>query len=73
MAQVCAFQFWKKDRDDHKTAWADYVRLCKEGGSKPFLDLVKTANLESPFAEGTIAKVMKPIRAYLDSVDDSKF
>ena len=73
LAQVCAFQFWKKDRDDHKTAWADYVRLCKEGGSKPFLDLVKTANLESPFAEGTIATVMKPIKAYLDSVDDSKF
>ena len=73
LAQVCAFQFWKKDRDDHDTAWSDYVRLCKEGGSKPFLDLVKTANLESPFEDGTIAKVMKPIKAYLDGVDDSKF
>jgi hypothetical protein len=37
------------------------------------LDLVKTANLESPFEDGTIAKVMKPIKAYLDGVDDSKF
>jgi len=73
LAQICAFQFWKKDREDHTAAWSDYVRLCKEGGSKPFLDLVKTANLDSPFAEGTVAKVSKPIQAFLDSVDDSSF
>ena len=28
LAQICAFQFWKKDRDNHQQAWADYVNLC---------------------------------------------
>ena len=73
LAQVCAFQFWQKDRTDHKAAWADYLRLCQAGGSLAFLDLVKTAGLDSPFADGTIAKVIVPIKAYLDSVDDSSF
>jgi M3 family oligoendopeptidase len=71
LAQVCAFQFWKKDREDHTSAWADYVQLCKAGGSQSFLDLVKTAKLDSPFDPGTVEKVSKPIRDYLDSVDDS--
>jgi len=73
LAQVCAFQFWKKDKDDHKSAWADYLRLCKAGGSASFLSLVKIANLDSPFEPGTIEEVMKPIKSYLDGVDDSKF
>lgn len=73
LAQVCAFQFWKKDREDHAAAWSDYVQLCKEGGSKSFLRLVETANLDSPFEPGTVAKVSAPIKAYLESVDDSTF
>ena len=73
LAQICAFQFWKKDREDHASAWSDYVQLCKEGGSKSFLSLVSAANLDSPFAPGTVAKVSAPIRDYLESVDDSSF
>ncbi|MDD7761449.1 MAG: M3 family oligoendopeptidase [Ezakiella sp.] len=73
LAQVCAFQFWKKDRDDHKSAWESYLRLCKAGGTKPFLQLVELAGLENPFIDGTIKKTMEPIVEYLNSVDDSKF
>ena len=73
LAQICAFQFWKKDREDHAPAWLDYVDLCKAGGSQSFLGLVKTAKLDSPFDPGTVEKVSKPIRDYLDSVDDSSF
>ena len=73
LAQICAFQFWKKDREDHDTAWSDYVKLCKEGGSQSFLELVKLANLKSPFEEGCVEDVIKPIEEYLDSIDDSTF
>ena len=72
LAQVCAFQFWIKDRENHEKAWEDYMRLCKAGGSLPFLELVKLGNLENPFVDGTISKVVKPLKEYLDSVDDSK-
>lgn len=73
LAQVCAFQFWKKDQENHTSAWNDYVNLCKAGGSKSFLDLVKLANLMSPFEEGCVREVTKMIENWLNLVDDSKF
>lgn len=71
LAQVCAFEFWNKSRTDKETAWADYHRLCQAGGSKSFLDLLKVAELNNPFENGTIKKIVDPIKAYLDGVDDS--
>lgn len=73
LAQICAFQFWSRDRKDHESAWADYVRLCQVGGSYSFLELVKLAGLESPFQPGCLQKVVAPIRTWLDTIDDSKF
>ncbi|MCK6693300.1 MAG: M3 family oligoendopeptidase [Thermoanaerobaculia bacterium] len=73
LAQICAFQFWTKDRQNHRDAWNDYLRLCQAGGSKSFLDLVKLARLRSPFEDGCIASVVGDIRRYLDSVDDTRF
>lgn len=73
LAQLCAFQFWTRDRHDHQSAWNDYLRLCQAGGSRSFLDLVKLAGLRSPFEDGCVASVVGEIRQYLDSVDDSKF
>lgn len=72
LAQVCAFQFWHKSRTDRETAWNDYLALCKKGGSLAFLELVKQANLMSPFENGTIKKAIEPIKAYLREVDDMK-
>ena len=73
LAQICAFQFWLKDQKNHRHAWADYLRLCKAGGSKSFLELVKLANLSSPFEDNGIASVVKDIKTWLDSIDDSDF
>ncbi len=73
LAQICAFQFWKKDRDNHQKAWKDYVTLCKAGGSLSFLKLVELANLRSPFEDGCIESVIGDITNWLDAVDDSKF
>ncbi|WJY28001.1 MULTISPECIES: M3 family oligoendopeptidase [Sporosarcina] len=72
LAQICAFQFWKKDQEDHDAAWNDYVRLCKLGGSKSFTELVAEANLISPFEDGCVESVVGTIESWLDSVDDKK-
>ncbi|MDZ5712940.1 M3 family oligoendopeptidase [Jeotgalibacillus haloalkalitolerans] len=72
LAQICAFQFWKKSREDFDAAWKDYVHLCKLGGSKSFTELVKEANLKSPFEEGSLESVVKEIENWLDGVDDKK-
>ena len=65
LAQVCAFQFWQRDRVNHKEAWGDYLRLCKAGGSESFVELVRLARLDSPFEAGTLRGVVRGLRDYL--------
>ena len=72
LAQICALQFWKRANNGEDKAWDDYVTLCKAGGSKPFLKLVKLANLRSPFEDGCVKSVIGDIEAWLNSIDDSK-
>lgn len=72
LAMICALQFWKKSNNGEDKAWDDYVNLCKEGGSKPFLSLVKIANLRSPFEDGCVESVIGDIEAYIHSIDDTK-
>ena len=69
LAQVCAFQFWTKFNADRKTAWDDYHRLCKAGGSLPFTKLTDVAKIESPFKAGVLEKVVGEIWDWLKSVD----
>ena len=71
LAQTCAFQFWKKANEDRKKAMDDYLKLCKAGGTKSFLELVKLANLVSPFSGGCLESVAKDIHSWLNSVDDA--
>jgi M3 family oligoendopeptidase len=70
LAQVCAFQFWRRSQSDFKGAWKDYLTLCKAGGSDSFLGLVKLANLHSPFEKGLFEPLFKELENYLDKVDD---
>ncbi|MFJ7737058.1 M3 family oligoendopeptidase [Lysinibacillus sp. NPDC097287] len=72
LAQICAFQFWKRSREEFEAAWKDYVHLCGLGGSLSFTKLVKEAGLISPFEDGCVESVIGHIENYLDSVDDSK-
>ncbi|MBS1617465.1 MAG: M3 family oligoendopeptidase [Bacteroidetes bacterium] len=72
LAQICALQFWNRAQKGDKTAWADYLTLCKAGGSKSFLDLVKLANLNNPFEPSTVQPVISEVKSWLDKVDDTK-
>lgn len=62
LAQICAFQFYRRDQVDHRGAWTDYLKLCKAGGSRSFLDLVALAKLRSPFAAGAVAETVDGLR-----------
>ena len=73
LAQDVAFQFFNEDRKNHKRAWNKYVKLCKLGGKYPFTELLKNANLNNPFIEGTVKKVVGPLKRYLNSIDDLKY
>lgn len=74
LAQICAFQFWKRTQVDHdENAWQDYLNICSCGGSKSFLEVVELAHLNSPFKAGALKDTLDSISHYLDNVDDSKF
>ncbi len=72
LAQVCALQFWTRLQKQDPKAWADYLELCKMGGTKSFVQLVETAGLISPFKEGCLNQVAKTVDEYLSSIDDSQ-
>lgn len=72
LAQVCAFQFWKrKFVNNDETVWSDYLRICQIGGTKTFTEIVKAANLISPFEDGCLKSVVNDIDNYLESIDDT--
>ncbi|WP_419879014.1 M3 family oligoendopeptidase [Brevibacillus centrosporus] len=70
LAQICAFQFWKRAQENADVAWQDYLTLCREGGSKSFTELVAVAKLISPFADGCVESVIGDIESWLDNVND---
>lgn len=71
LAQICAFQFWKRSREDFNAAWKDYLHICEIGGSLPFNAIVKEAGLISPFEDGCVKAVIDEIEQYLNSIDDN--
>jgi M3 family oligoendopeptidase len=72
LAQVLAFQFFVLSQENHEEALDKYIKLCRLGGSKSFVDLVKSTGLNNPFKQGTIETVIEPIKNFLDGIDDTK-
>lgn len=70
LAQICAFEFWNKANMNKENAWEDYMRLCKAGGSKSFLELLEIAHLSNPFEDLTLKRVVKPVSDWLNHIDD---
>lgn len=72
LAQVVAFEFFNEARKNHSKTWKKYVKLCKLGGQFPFVELLDKAHLYNPFVEGTVKKIVKPLKKYLNEFDTSK-
>lgn len=67
LAQICALQFWIRSQENREEAVRDYIRICKIGGSKTFLEIVKAGNLRSPFDTETIRYVADKAIAWSQS------
>ncbi len=65
LALCCAMQFWVKAATDYETTLEEYVALCRRGGQAPFQELVRSANLVSPFETGCLAQVAQQAKQYL--------
>lgn len=73
LAQICALQYWKRYQEDKASAWTDYLRLCRAGGSTGFLELVKIGGLKSPFEPGVLEKTIEAAKNWLSKTDSSGF
>lgn len=56
LASIGALEFKKKFAENQEEAWQDYLKLCKVGGSLPYLKTLEYANLSNPFLEGSVKK-----------------
>ncbi|XFA98582.1 M3 family oligoendopeptidase [Candidatus Izemoplasma sp. B36] len=68
LGQIVAFQIWNESQTDYKKVFSKYQRLCKLGGSKPYLSLLKAADLQNPFLEKTIRTTIEPIIKFINSL-----
>lgn len=60
-----AMEFWKKDREDHGKAWADYLKLCRCGGSRSYLETLRHAGVSNPFEPGSVERAIGAAREEL--------
>ncbi len=65
MAEGCALQLLARSRDDFAGTMETYVDLCKRGGERPFLELIKDAGLASPFDPDAMTGVLQYVETEL--------
>lgn len=65
MAQIGAFEFYTKMKENRTAAWEDYYNLCKAGGSKGYFDLLAEAKLHNALEEGAVREALAGVLAEL--------
>ncbi len=65
LALCCAMQFWLQAESDFDRTLGEYIALCQRGGKIPFQELVKSANLISPFESNCLADVVDRAAQFL--------
>ncbi len=69
LAQTVSLEFWAMINEDYDNAWKHYMAYTKQGGSATFVDLLKNADLKSPFEEETLKEVCKKASDFLTNFD----
>ena len=61
LAEMAAVQLAVMAEKNHAKTLKSYLKLCKLGGTRTFVDALKLAGLESPFSEKLMIKVKKKL------------
>ncbi len=69
LAQTVALEFWALIQENPENAWNHYMRYTLQGGSKVFTELLKGADLKSPFEEETLRGVCEKAAKFLKEYD----
>ncbi len=67
LAQTTALEFWSASEKDWKEAFGRYLAFVRAGGTKTYVELVSTAELELPFTDGCIRRLCGEINRFLES------
>ena len=68
LAQTAAFGFLLASQEDYEGAYARYIRLMKQGGETYYEELLKEAEIPSPFQEGALQTLAEKVEALLRKV-----
>lgn len=66
LAQTVSLQFWVEAMRDRKAAWEKYLTFVKQGGTKTFVDLVKSVGLRSPLEDGCLKEIVGDVQKWLE-------
>lgn len=69
LAQVCALQFFVRSLKNDPKAFEDYLAICKVGGYETFLNILKIANIKSPFEDGSLKEIASMMMNELNKFD----
>ncbi|MBQ4426867.1 MAG: M3 family oligoendopeptidase [Oscillospiraceae bacterium] len=69
LAQTVSLEFWALLQEDRKKAWDKYMAYTLQGGTRTFTELLKNAELDSPFDENTLRSVCEKAEKWLRSYD----
>ena len=69
LAQMCAFQFYLRMEENRAAAWADYLNLCRAGGSRGYFELLKLAKLDNPFNAETVETITNAVARKIDEME----
>lgn len=69
LAQTVALRFWAMIQKDLGDAWKHYMAYTEQGGSRVFTELLKNADLETPFDEACLRSVCEEANHWLASFD----
>lgn len=67
LAQLAAFQFYFRSKQNFAAAWQDYRSLLEGSRTESFLTLIKNAHLQNPLEEKTVAGLAGELEAELTS------
>lgn len=66
LAQTVSLQFWVEAMRDRKAAWEKYLTFVKQGGTKTFVDLVKSVGFRSPLEDGCLKEIIGDVQKWLE-------
>lgn len=69
LAQTVALEFWSMLQSDRESAWQHYMDYTLQGGSNTFTNMLRKADLESPFDENCLKNVCTKASEFLSRFD----